>query len=369
LSALGVGIVGTGLIFEQHARALAALAPRARIVALCDLDHDRLARARARHGIAASCSDHEKLVTRADVDVVIVCTPPRFHEEVVVAALSAGKHVVCEKPLASTLASADRIITVARDHPGRLSVVYQFRYLTVVRRALWLQANGGLGTLLSGRFHRFARFYRPGKAPRAPWWGSWEMAGGGAVMTQLIHELDLMCLLFGSPARVFASAETLKEQIESEDTCAAVINFASGAICTASASMTAHRSTAGFDAFGTLGSVHAPWAFECLDRERRRSLVRAAADAVPDDPPDSDANDHTPYLASVLDAVQHGHTLPSCAEQARVSLELAAAIYASAITEQPVTLPLDAHHWAYHGIDRSIYATRRPLAGVPTGAR
>jgi UDP-N-acetyl-2-amino-2-deoxyglucuronate dehydrogenase len=369
LSGVGVGIVGTGAIFEQHAGALAALSPRARVVALCDLDRDRLERACERHGIRASCSAHEELVARADVDVVIVCTPPRFHEDVVVAALAAGKHVVCEKPLAHTLASADRIIAAAREHPGHLSAVYQFRHLPVVRRALWLQANGGLGTPLSGRFHRFARFRRPGKAPRAGWWGSWALAGGGVVMTQLIHELDLMCLLFGRPVSAFAVAETLREQIESEDTCGAVISFAGGAICTASASMCAHRSSAGFDVFGTSGSVHSPWSFECLDRERRSALRHAALEAVPDDPPDADPNPHIPYLASILDAVHHGDPLPSGPDDARASLELATAIYASAITEGPVSLPVVASHWAYHGIDRDIYASRRAPTREAAGAR
>jgi predicted dehydrogenase len=186
-------------------------------------------------------------------------------------------------------------------------------------------------------------------------------------MTQLIHELDLMCLLFGMPARVFAAAGTLKEQIESEDTCGAVITFENGAICTATASMSAHRSTAGFDVFGTLGSVHSPWSLECMDRERRRALAEAAVDAIPDDAPETNA--HVPYLASVLDAAKRGDPLPSSAEQARISLELATAIYASAITGQPARVPLDADHWAYHGIDPRAYAWRRPLPREAVGAR
>jgi predicted dehydrogenase len=188
-------------------------------------------------------------------------------------------------------------------------------------------------------------------------------------MTQLIHELDLMCLLFGRPARVFAAADTLKEQIESEDTCGAVISFASGAICTASATMTAHRSTAGFDIFGTLGSSHAPWSFECLDRERRRTLARAAAEAVPDGEPGFEATPHVPYLASVLDATENAEPLPSSAEEARASLELAIAIYVSAICGEPVGLPLGADHWAYHGIDRNAYASRRSRSAEAVGAR
>ncbi len=359
MSRVGIGIVGVGGIFEQHARAVSELSRRARIVAVCDVDAHRLASAAARHDVPLACRDHVDLVRRGDVDVVAVCTPPSFHADVAIDALAAGKHVICEKPLAHTLADADRILDAARGRPGRLSVVYQFRCLPEVRRALWLRDQGGLGGLLSGRFHRFARFHRPGKPGRAGWWGRWDIAGGGAVMTQLIHELDLMCLFFGRPARAWAAVDTLKEAIESEDTCAAVVQFESGAICTAQSTMSAHRSTAGFDLFGTEGSVHSPWSFECLDRDRRSKLRRAALAAVPDHPPDAEVCAHTPYLAAVLDALDSGAPLPSGPEQARLSLDLASAIYASSLSGDPVALPLGSGNPQYVGVSAGEYAPRR----------
>jgi predicted dehydrogenase len=366
----GVGIVGVGGIFEQHARAVHELSSRARIVAVCDLDAARLGAAAARHDVPVTCLDHRELVSRADVDVVAVCTPPSFHADVVIDALAAGKPVICEKPLAHNLADADRILDADRSRPGRLSVVYQFRHLPDVRRAQWLREQGALGPLLSGRFHRFARFHRPGKPDRAGWWGRWDIAGGGAVMTQLIHELDLMCLFFGRPARAWAVLDTLKEAIESEDTCAAVVQFASGAICSAQSTMSAHRSTAGFDLFGREGSVHSPWSFECLDRGRRAEVRRAALEAVPDDPPDTEVCAHTPYLAAVLDALESETPLPSSSEQARLSLELASAIYASSLSGEPVALPLGSAHPQYDGVAVAEYAARprygfgREAAGV-----
>jgi predicted dehydrogenase len=369
MSQAGVGIVGAGAIFEQHAGALTELADRARIVAVCELDAARLDDAATRYAIPFTCRDHGELVSRPDVDLVIVCTPPSLHAEVVIDALLAGKHVICEKPLAHTLAGAERIIATARTRPGRLSVAYQFRYLPVVRRTLWLRDSGALGSPLSGRFYRFARFQRPGKPQRAGWWGRWDVAGGGAVMTQLIHELDLMCLLFGSPARAWGTVDTLKEAIESEDTCAAVVQFQSGAICSAHSTMSAHRSLAGFDVFGSLGSAHAPWAFECLDRDRRAALRRRALHAVPDDPPDASANAHTPYLSAVLDALQGGSALPSGPEEALMSLELATAIYASSLSGEPVGLPIESGHPQYDGINRAVYAARRDVGQELSRAR
>jgi predicted dehydrogenase len=366
VSAVGVGIVGAGTIFEQHALAIGDLRDRARIVALCELDEARLAASARRHTIPFACRDRRRLVGRPDVDLVIVCTPPSLHEEVVVDALAAGKHVVCEKPLAHNLEAADRIVAAARAHPGRLSVVHQFRYLPEVRRAAWLRDAGALGALLFGRFHRFARFRRPGKPERAGWWGGWSVAGGGVVMTQLIHELDLACHLFGAPAEAWAIAETLNEAIESEDACAAVVRFAGGAIVSFQATMSAHRSTAGFDVIGTLASVHSPWALECLDRERRGELRRAALEAVPDPPAGLESSAHAPYLAAVLGALEAGAPLPVGPQEARAPVELATAIYASALAGRPVGLPLGPDDPRYAGISVGDYADR-PGIGKEAG--
>jgi predicted dehydrogenase len=358
-----VGIVGAGTIFEQHALALSDLTDRARLVALCEVDEARLAAAAARHSIPFVCRDHRRLVARPDVDLVVVATPPRFHAEIAIDALRAGKHVVCEKPLALTLDAADRVIEVAREHPGRLSVAYQFRYLPEVRRALWLRDSGLLGRLIYGRFHRFARFQRPGKPPRAAWWGRWDVAGGGALITQLIHELDLACHLFGRPLVAWGVLDTLNEEIESEDACAAVVRFAAGAIVSFQATMSAHRSSAGFDAIGTLGSVHAPWAFECLDRRRRDEVRGAALQAVPEVGLGEESSDHTPYLAAVLEALAAGTPLPVGPRQARTSLELTTAIYVSALRGEPVALPIAPGDAGYEGTSALDYERRSTIGG------
>jgi UDP-N-acetyl-2-amino-2-deoxyglucuronate dehydrogenase len=353
---VGIGFVGGGGIFEQHARALADLGGRARITGLTEVDLARRFDAAARHGIPWTSGDHRQLVTRSDVDLVCVCTPPVHHEAAVVDALRAGRRVVCEKPLAPTLEAADRILAVAREHPGNLAVVHQFRWLPAVRRAVWLRDTGRLGDLLTGRFFRYARFRRPGKADRPGWWGSWEVAGGGVVMTQLIHELDLMCHLFGRPVHVLGSVDTLHEDIPSEDACCAVVRFAGGALVSAQATMSAHRSTAGFEVIGTRGSAHGPWAFEALERDHRAEGRSAAIEAVPD-PPEF-TSDHTPFLAAVLDALQADAPLPSPGEESRASLELAAAIYAAGLSDAPVELPLGPGDAGYAGVSAAEWQAR-----------
>jgi hypothetical protein len=194
--------------------------------------------------------------------------------------------------IARVLEAADRIVDAARRHPGKLTTVFQFRYLPEVRRTRWLSERGHVGRLLSGRFSRYARFETPGKPAkagktakagkeRADWWGRWGIAGGGVVMTQLIHDLDLMCHFFGKPTEVTAVIDTLKEQIESEDTCAATIRFEGGALACCYGTMTAQRTASALDVVGELASVSLPWAFECPDRKRRGEPLREALKLYP----------------------------------------------------------------------------------------
>src|SRR5262249_21783497 len=337
---------------------------RARLLAVAEVDEERLRRATAHHFIPFAYRDHRALLERADVEVVAICTPPVLHEALVIEALEAGKYVLCEKPLAPTLAATDRILTAARRFPGRLSTLHQFRWLPEVQRPLWLSDHDRLGRLLFGRFSRFARHGKPGKLAkpgkpakpgkaRTDWWGRWEVAGGGAVMTQLIHELDLMGHLFGAATEVSALMDTLKEPIESEDTCAAVVRFASGALGCCYGTVVAQKTASAFDVFGERGSTHLPWALEALGSKWRAESLRAVMAAYPapeqrstilgrlakvlpgraqsPEPEEGETPAHAPYVAAVLDAIEVGQPLPVGPEEARAAVELCTALYASAL--------------------------------------
>jgi len=351
----GVGVVGTGIIYERHARACEALADRARLAAVADVDGERLAAALESFPQAAGCRDHRELIARHDVDIVVVCTPPCLHEEIIGDALAAGKHVLCEKPLAHTLPAADRIAEIAAEYPGRLSVVHQFRYLPDVLRAIWLRDAGRLGPLLFGSFNRYAKL-KAGQ--RREWWGRWGVAGGGAVMTQLIHELDLMCHLFGEPVEVTAMMDTFKAPIESEDTCAATVRFAGGALVSVMGTMCAHKGAHGFDVMGRDATVHSPWSVASMDKALRARSAEEAVERHPDAGPDPETAAHTPYLAAVLDAIDAGDPLPIGPDEGRRAVELCMAIYASAMSGAAVELPLDASNAWYGGVTAEDYALR-----------
>ena len=374
MDSVGIGIVGAGKIFEQHATACTSFAFRARLFAIADIDEARLQKAAGKYSIPFAAADYRVLLDRRDIDVITVCTPPVLHERVVVEALEAGKFVVCEKPLAHTLESADRIISVAKRHPGKLSTVYQFRYLPEVQRTLWLRDHDRLGRLLFGRFHRFAKFEAPARPAkdgkpakpakkRSPWWGQWQTAGGGVVMTQLIHEIDLMQHIFGRASEVTATMETLHEPIESEDTCGATVRFESGAMVSCQGTMTAQRSSHGFDVIGERASAHSPWAIESLDTTWRDESSQAVLEAHPlvekVAAKDDTNSAHTPYLADAIAAILEDRPLPIGPEDARASLEICTAIYASALSGRPVRLPLDKNNNCYAGLTTAVYDGRQ----------
>ncbi len=258
--------------------------------------------------------------------------------------------------------------------------MYQFRYLPEVQRALWLRDNGCLGKLLFGRFHRFAKFEAPARPAkdgkpakpakkRSPWWGQWQTSGGGVVMTQLIHEIDLMQHIFGSATEVTATMETLREAIESEDTCAGTVRFESGALVSCQGTMTAQRSSHGFDVIGDRASAHSPWALESMDTSWRDESLHAVLEAHPlaETPATKHVGSsaHTPYLADVIGTILEGRSLPIGPEDARASLEICTAIYASALSGRPVTLPLDPTNNYYAGITTAFYDGRQRRKSRP----
>lgn len=370
----GAAIVGAGVVSADHIRAFESLGHRVRLVGIADLDQAKLFSATRDHFVPVSTDDYTELLERDDVDVVSVCTPPGHHERIVIDALEAGKYVICEKPLAATLAAADRIMEIAKAHPGRLSVVYQNRYDPGFQKVQHLVNEGLLGEPLFGQCTRFSGLAGTSGAAGG-WWGDWKNAGGGVVTTQFIHHLDQLWCLFGDAVQVQATIGTLSHPIQSEDTFSAAIRFASGAIANCAATVADH----GFDyelrVVGSDASAGVPWRLDGpagikeraqreltgrfvepsrLDRENlpskvARRLARQAGRYTP--PPRL----HTVYIERVLDAIDAGDELPSPPEQARKSLELCAAIYEAGISQEIVDLPIGSTNRFYEGVTVEAY--------------
>ncbi len=376
----GVGVIGAGVIFDDHARSYGLLGNRARLVGLADVDVHKRSAAANRYFIPVLTGDYKDLLGRDDIDVIDVCTPPFLHEQMVVDALEAGKHVICEKPLAHTLASADRIIDASKSSKGQVSVMYQLRYLPAIQRAIFLRDQGLLGPLLFGRFGRTFRLSGSDNVASG-WWGRWQVAGGGALMTQFIHELDLMLHLFGPATKVWAVADTLKQSIESEDTITMTVRFENGALVEGCCTVAAHRWGLTYDILGRDASVHLPWRVEASHRGLRWRASKLATRMVADPTksrmpaplrrvralagrflpllrPPKRPPDHLPMIRAFLDVLDQGGSVPVDLQQARASLELCVAVYTAALTGQPVSLPLGRNCPYYEGVTADEYRAR-----------
>jgi UDP-N-acetyl-2-amino-2-deoxyglucuronate dehydrogenase len=226
----GFGIVGLGLIAEFHARAIQALSDQdARLVACCSRREEKV-RSFAQAFDCQGYTSLEEFLAHPGLDVVSVCTPSGAHLETAVAAAAAGRHLVVEKPLEITQERCERIIDAARSHGVHLAGIFQSRFheaALTVKRAV---EEGRLGRLVLGdayvKWYRTQKYYDEGG-----WHGTRALDGGGALINQSIHAIDLLQWFMGPVESVQAFAGTLgHERIEVEDIAVAALRFANGAL-------------------------------------------------------------------------------------------------------------------------------------------
>lgn len=222
-----VGIVGCGKVAGLHAAALRA-APEAVYVGACDADAGRAAAFATKHG-GAAFEDLDALL-RAGVEVVLIATPHPAHAAPAVRAAEAGVHVLVEKPMAATLADCDAMIAAAARSGVRLGVIGQRRFYEPVQRIKAAIDTGKLGTPALGLFlmysWRDAAYYTSD-----PWRGRWDTEGGGVLVNQSPHQLDLLLWLLGPAAEVTGFWGNLNHPtVEVDDTAVAAIRFRNGAL-------------------------------------------------------------------------------------------------------------------------------------------
>jgi predicted dehydrogenase len=236
----GFAIVGCGMIARFHARALADV-PGARVAALISRTRANAEKMAVELGLNCFLApDLAAALARPDVDAVIVTTPSGAHQEPAVAAATAGKHVVVEKPLEITAARCDRIIDACDRAGVMLCTIFPSRFGDA-NRALKAAVD-------AGKFGRVTlaettcKWWRPQSYyDEGGWKGTQALDGGGALMNQAIHNVDLLLWLMGPPTHVSGFTATLAhERIEVEDTAVACLRFASGALCVIQAATSVH---------------------------------------------------------------------------------------------------------------------------------
>ena len=349
MSKLRFALIGAGFIGTVHARELAGL-DEAELVAVVDTDPAKAEALATRYSAHVTTTDLDAVLRRDDVDAVSICTPTGVHADGAVAALDAGKHVVVEKPLDVTLAAADRIIDAEKRSGKTVAVISQHRFDKSSEKVLQAVRDGHLGTITSAiashAWWRGQSYYDSGD-----WRGTWALDGGGAVMNQTVHTINLMTTVVGTPVEVFAYTACLAhERIEVEDTATAVVKFASGALGVIHGTTAAYP---GLDAslrvFGSKGSAvisddelvflheNAGEAPEIAMSEM--TGLNQVTDEFRLEPEDLTlGRAHRRQLADFVEAVTTGRPPRVGTAEARTALSVILAMYESAASGCPVKL-------------------------------
>ena len=252
---IGYAVLGLG-IGMAHAEAAAA-SENAELVAACDIDSERLIKFAKMYPNAKLYSDFEELLRDEDVDIISICLPSHMHADFAVRAMEAGKNVLVEKPLDITPERA-ALIEDARKRTGmRAGVVHQNRYNLNMYPIKSAVEEGRLGRIDLGTFavkwYRSQSYY-----DRGGWRGTWECDGGGSLMNQAVHTVDLMQWLMGEVESVTSTMAIYNHNIETEDMTASIIKFKSGATATFLSTTCAYPGlSTEIMLYGTEGSIEA----------------------------------------------------------------------------------------------------------------
>jgi predicted dehydrogenase len=224
---IGFGIVGGGMIGKVHAEAIHAI-PGARVVAVWGRNEARVNELAAKYN-AAGYGDYAQFLAHPGLDVVNVCSPSGLHLEHGRAAAEAGKHVLVEKPIEINLERADALIEACDKAGVRLGVIFQSRFLPMVQKMKAAIEAGKLGSLILG--DAYVKWYRAPEYYADSWHGTMALDGGGALINQAIHTIDLLRWMMGPVESAFAMKKALRyPHIEAEDTLVGTLQFANGAL-------------------------------------------------------------------------------------------------------------------------------------------
>ncbi len=333
------GIVGTGLIANVHAQALATL-DRAELRAVYSRSLAR-GKAFAERFNITWYDDYDRFLARDDLDAVIICTPSGTHADFAIPAAKAGKHLVVEKPLEITVKRCGLIIKAAKNNGVLLAVIFQNRFKDAVQVTRQALEEGRFGRLVLGDAH--IKWYRPAEYYQG-WKGTRQYDGGGALMNQGIHTIDLLQWMMGPVEEVYGYVDTRVHRIEVEDVGIATLRFRSGALGVIEGSTALYP---GIDErlgiYGEDGCVEVEgnriltWKFK--DERKSDQKIRVIGTGIEgkgsSNPGDIGIENHRRQLMEITRCIQEKNVPPVPGEEATKSVAIVEAIYASSRTGRP----------------------------------
>ncbi|HAH20855.1 MAG: hypothetical protein A2Y00_03175 [Omnitrophica WOR_2 bacterium GWF2_43_52] len=333
------GIIGCGRISKIHTAVLNQL-PGAEICAVCDIVEER-AKAYAEELKCFCYTDYHDLLKSKEIDVVNICTPTHMHVTMAVDAALAGKHVVTEKPMATTLADADKMIETCKRNGVKLFVVKQNRYNPPIVKLKEAISEGRFGKIFFGKtsvyWQRDQKYYNEHE-----WFRTRDM-GGGVLINQASHNIDMLCWLLGPVESVYAKIQTFTHSIETEDFGLGIIKFKNGALGVIEATTCVYPKNieGSITIFGENGSVKVGgiqmnhmqlWEFK--DFRNEDEIYSRCATL----PPNVYGYGHIKFFEDVLRVIKGSGIAYVDGNEGKPSLELILAMYKSAETGKEIVM-------------------------------
>lgn len=339
-----IGIIGTGAIASAHLDAYRQFPERSEVVAVCDMFEDKAQSFVKQYSLSAAVySDYTKMLSNPGIDAVSICLPPSLHAQATIDALEHGKHVLVEKPMASSLEECDRMIEAAQRNGKILSVVCQNRFKTPVARVKKMVDSGAVGKVLLATFNSL--WWRGETYYDLFWRGTWEQESGGCFLNHSVHHVDLMHMLFGVPKTVRGFITNLgHDNSQCEDLGFALFDYGN-MIVNFTSSLISHGEKQTISIQGKNGSLEIPWSVEAFKpspngfpEQDREAITRLQGlyDSLPQLPYEG----HPAQIRNFLCAIGGEEPLIIDGNEGRSTLELIIAVYKSSVLGKPVTLPI-----------------------------
>jgi UDP-N-acetyl-2-amino-2-deoxyglucuronate dehydrogenase len=345
------GIIGCGVIGPTHAEAISSLSD-AQLVAVTDVVPEKVQQLADKYQVKAY-TDMQQMFEHEQLDIIDICTPSGMHGEHACQAMRAGYHVIVEKPMEIKRERIDEMLRVQKETGRKLAVISQHRFDDASMQIHKLITEKALGRLVLGNaaipWWRSQKYYDSGA-----WRGTWELDGGGILMNQSIHSIDVLQWLMGPVKSLQAYTDTLVHQIETEDVAAAVLRFANGALGTISATTGAYPgAVTRIEVFGDQGSA-------IIENDRLSYLHLASQDkeevgaygggaakkgettqhsSTASDPAALQANTHAMQIADMIRAIREDGTPLVDGYEARRPVDIILGVYESARTGKEILLP------------------------------
>lgn len=334
-----IGIVGAGAAAGLHAKALQGV-KEATLESVYNRSPAHGKEFAEKWGVDYF-QDYQKFLSAKNLDYIVVCTPTGTHLEFALTAAEAGKNLVIEKPLETTVDRCDKIIDAAEENQIDLSVIFQNRFKKPTQKIKEAVENDKLGKLVLGSAK--INWYRSDDYYKDNWKGTKKYDGGGALINQGIHTIDLLQWIMGEVVTIHGKVKTLTHEIEGEDVGVASLEFENGALGVITGSTSIYPGLKEeLGVYGSSGSLELKGSeivtWKTRDGDKPSKEVKKSGKSGASDPSDIDTQNHREQWEEIFKAREQGEKPPVSGKEARKSVEIINSIYESSRTGNKINL-------------------------------